>query len=657
MMRFGDDYDPSTNDGGAVSTSGGSPGDAVVLSFAARMMKALWASALLAVAPMLRGSFGRMGKRGGAPLALAVVALVAGPIAPSGASGEVDARVRASELGLSCVDARSAEWSPAPDDEFVRCTGEIPSFDGVPLDVTLTLPKATDGGRLPLVLQLGGWPGHKFDAQTADYGKWWPSAWHWNNVWFASRGYASLTYTARGFFESCGTKDPDPRCERAHTHIADAAAELRDSQHLLGKLVDARIAEPGAIVATGESYGGGQTWMLATSGPWRSPAGHPVKLAGAIPVTSWTDLHGSLLPNGRANDEGRPRDFSAEPIGVFKQAITSGFHAAGRAPEAYGRYSSDSTDKSSYFDGAFATWSAGEPYGDEARAYEQAWRTKSALFNDRFFSGLQAGIVDPVPVLAISGWFDPLFPAVESLQMYRKLLAADPDYPISLAFADVGHERPVGPPQWQQIFTHANAFLDKIVAGGVPSGDVRSLSASCPKQDETPDASWTVAPSWDAIRTDRLELSAKTTGSSASSTSSAVAKPCEDQQRTPGSAVWSWDVPGADGVTMLGLPTVKVAYQITGSDATVIARLWDVAEDGVRRFVSRGVYRLSSGDSLGTSQGSLEFQLFGNHWHFAPGHDIELELTQSEAPALRPDNLPSAITYERPSLTLPLGAR
>ena len=105
---------------------------------------------------------------------------------------------------------------------------------------------------------------------------------------------------------------------------------------------------------------------------------------------------------------------------------------------------------------------------------------------------------------------------------------------------------------------------------------------------------------------------------------------------------------------MLGLPTLKVGYQMTGSDATVVAKLWDVGQDGARLFVSRGVYRVTS-TGLVQAPGSLGFQLSGNQWTFAPGHRVELELSQSEPPHLRPNNLPSTIAYKAPSLTLPMG--
>ena len=89
-----------------------------------------------------------------------------------------------------------------------------------------------------------------------------------------------------------------------------------------------------------------------------------------------------------------------------------------------------------------------------------------------------------------------------------------------------------------------------------------------------------------------------------------------------------------------------------GQDATVVAKLWDVAPDGKTKvLVTRGVYRLSApGDA---TSGLLKFQLFGNHWRFRTGHTIELELGQRDLPFLRPDNLPSSITYAGVELSVP----
>ena len=96
---------------------------------------------------------------------------------------------------------------------------------------------------------------------------------------------------------------------------------------------------------------------------------------------------------------------------------------------------------------------------------------------------------------------------------------------------------------------------------------------------------------------------------------------------------------------MLGLPRLTLPYQMEGQDATVIAKLWDVAPNGTKVLVTRGVYRVSPALGQTASSGLIDFQLFGNHWRFAQGHQVELEIGQRDFRFLRPDNLPSTIAY------------
>ena len=113
---------------------------------------------------------------------------------------------------------------------------------------------------------------------------------------WAKDGYAVLTYTARGLWGSCGT--PEARaaggaaCAKGYIHLADLRYEARDTQELIGRLVDEGVADAHAIGVTGDSYGGGQSLELAALRnrvmlpdgslvPWRSPAGTPLSLAAA----------------------------------------------------------------------------------------------------------------------------------------------------------------------------------------------------------------------------------------------------------------------------------------------------------------------------------------------------------------------------------------
>jgi predicted acyl esterase len=82
-------------------------------------------------------------------------------------------------------------------------------------------------------------------------------------------------------------------------------------------------------------------------------------------------------------------------------------------------------------------------------------------------------------------------------------------------------------------------------------------------------------------------------------------------------------------------------------------KLWDVAPDGTKTLVTRGVYRLAeAGGDPGT--GTIDTKLFGNMWHFTAGHLIQLQVTQVDAPYLRPDNIPSSIAFGSIRLVLPV---
>ncbi len=220
------------------------------------------------------------------------------------------------------------------------CEGLVPTWDGVPLDTTVGLPAGADGRvPLPLIVTTHGFGNSKHEylnpAETA----------YTDNVqaWVRA-GYAVLDFTARGLWGSCGT--PEARaaspagCARGNLHLADVRYEVRDTQELIGRLVDEGIADPARIGATGDSYGGGQTLMLAALRdrlvlpdgslvPWRSPRGTLLRLAAAAPVIPWSHLVATIAPNGRALLGERVTDAELiSPVGVFKPSIANAILAA-----------------------------------------------------------------------------------------------------------------------------------------------------------------------------------------------------------------------------------------------------------------------------------------------------------------------------------------
>src|SRR5438067_10104134 len=168
-----------------------------------------------------------------------------------------------------------------------QCSGLAKTWDGVPLDTTVTLP-AAGASHLPLVVEIHGFGNSKYEYLDPASTAYTDNAYGW-----ARAGYAVLTYTARGLWGSCGT--PESRlanpaaCARGYIHLADARYEVRDTQELIGRLVDEGVANPHEIGVTGDSYGGGQSMSLAALRnrvmlpdgrlvPWRSPAGTPLSI-------------------------------------------------------------------------------------------------------------------------------------------------------------------------------------------------------------------------------------------------------------------------------------------------------------------------------------------------------------------------------------------
>jgi predicted acyl esterase len=575
--------------------------------------------------------------------ALAVLALAAAP----------------AEAGFrdSCQRAKSTDAKPVA---YRICTGMVASFDGTPLDTTLTLPARTkQAGRgkraqpLPLVVFLHGFLNDKGEYISQSKGGTGPDRGdaayktvELNNVWFASRGYAVLNYSARGHGASGG-----------EIGLASKFVDTRDTQQLTGVLVDLGIARRNRIAAIGGSYGGGQTWLLATVrgkgvrqyGSWLSPKGKVVRLAAAVPQFTWTDLLFSLAPNGR--DEATPT-----PFGVPKISLLNGFLASinTKMTEDVRRW--------------LARVNQGEPY-DGDPIVEEAKRAltvdRSAYYQDGFFAALQrkSRRQRAIPILAAQGWTDPIFPAIEAVRMYRRLRFARPGYPIQLYFGDFEHlTAQVKIPDLRYYHRLANTLLDRYLLGRRrrPAFDVRSAPTLCDPNRFGPVVR---ALTWRSLQPDRLRF--ELTGTRMTSSSAMDPRgPMTDhvviglQRRgcittdlpdSAGVATWHWDV--ERDFTLIGMPRIELSFSTIGDDVQLNSRLWDVAPDGVQTLVTRGAYRLVA-PPMNTPQ-QLAYDLFGNHWLFQKGHRVMLEVTGDDSTFFRSDNFPSTTTIDHVALTLP----
>src|SRR3954471_19853217 len=196
-----------------------------------------------------------------------------------------------------------------PSVTYTRWRGTVPGYDGMPFSVDVTVPCGT-AGRLPTVVMAHGFTDDKTVWEETGKGDRSVSKdrpeqdSHWNNVWFVTRGYAVLNYTARGWHDSCGPDTPGatkvtpaPQCagKQYWIHLDDKRWEVRDAQWLTGGLVQSGIADPHRLVMTGGSYGGAPTASAALL------AGNTMCGASAVPPTLGPDpcagkANGELAP-------------------------------------------------------------------------------------------------------------------------------------------------------------------------------------------------------------------------------------------------------------------------------------------------------------------------------------------------------------------------
>lgn len=682
------------------------------------------------------------------PIVLAVVAALVMPatsaIATDGTDhGSLEERVVASDFFVSGIDGATLIGIPScgtgttveskrypekyPATAYRTCAGEVKTPDGIELDTRVSFPCTptpstptspaqclAGSDPLPMVVLLHSWGGNRNSVQGT-----YSDPKHPGNdpdsglspARFLAKGYATLVYTARGYQASCGPVDvagdlngaggtdvpsaEEQACLQGHTHLAERAFEIADTQHLLGRLVDLKVADPNRLAATGGSYGGGQSWLLATAMPWDTPADgkHMIQLAAAAPFAGWTDLYGSLAPNGRATDNVDQSASHEKPFGVVKERTFNATYGA-RRPQPFIpdpipgpgslpslvlstlasgiRYNTTNPlELHSFIDGWAAVFNAGEPHASqEAVDLPSAFRGKSAYYpvadpNNDYLTQLAARRVRPVPIFAVQGWTDHFFPAVEALQMYRKLKAAHPGYPIKMLIGDVGHGAQAPDEQVHYSQDQAGDFIDTQL-GVATDGVVPAAASFATVCGGTGPHVALTSDNWDALvqraprnfssdssdRPDELRhtdsWSSNLEEEMASDPSSAAGGSCIERPEgaSASKALWRWDVDS--DFTMLGLPRVTLPYEMEGQDATVIVKLWDVGPvgpDQKKVLVTRGVYRVSPPLGQTASSGLIDFQLFGNHWRFAEGHQIELEIGQRDFRFLRPDNFPSSIDY------------
>ena len=566
-------------------------------------------------------------------------------------------------FGHPCTPEAGVLFCPGSSD-----SDRVPSFDGVPLDVDVTLP-ATGAPPYPTVAMLHSFGGDKLmlESDTAEgtrsrsgLASAGPASLdHYHNVYLASHGFAVVNASSRGWGRSCGRKDSrSPDCARGWLHDLDQRYEARDVQLLLGMLVDEGIARPDALGVTGISMGGGVAVRLGflndrvrlqdgSFAPWLSPAGTPLHIAAIY--ARWGGGSGltSLLPNGRPFGSGAAEP-GLKPLGILKQ---SGLDFLVNVASATGFLAPIGADPTADLAGWRATLSRGEPYG----APVQAIARELGDFHSAFTA---LGSATP-PMLLEAGYTDDLTGAIEVLRVYRSLLAAHTG-PVALQLGDVGHARGTNPASVVRAMnTGGEQFLETTLLGtgpAPPSGTVSAYPLTCPA---AATATPIVAANVDALATRTLHLrgsaTQRVTWRGGSPSVAAVVTPrvggsttCTTVPADHSRQVASWSWP-TKGVTLAGTPTVSTTIRASGAEGQLAFRLWDVDDRGNERLIARAAYRL-----VRSQHGRIQVPLGIDVYRFGRGHTIRLEILGRDPGYLRPSNAHFNVRVGRVALSLPL---
>lgn len=539
----------------------------------------------------------------------------------------------------------------------------IPSFDGSPIDVSVSFPADAGGSdnNFPLVGMYHGWGQSKTVPSNADGSS--------TRRWL-DQGYAVISITDRGWGFSCGGNSSGakaPPCTNGYIHLMSNTSEVRDAQYLMGMLADDGVINGQKIVATGGSYGGAISAQLAalnnrtqlpnnTLVPWLSPVdSHPMSIAAALPEYTWSDLPQALMPNGSGLDYAADTPYKGpngdHRVGVDKRSWNTTLYNAGLvlgylAPTSGAGFPDPTANLSAWF----PMISTGGPY--DGNANTNAMITE--LENNHSAYSINSSVA-PAPMLLSSGWNDDLFPVSEAVRMYNKVRKDNPTTAVNIYGMDYGHSPRSNDPSHDGAALGADfvglkaaqdAWVNYYVKSqgpgpATPLGGVTVTTSKCTGTTRAPGVTTTAA-SWAELETGEVEVAGSAaqtispdTAPATPFTSGTVCSNSASAANTSGAAVYESPVAAGGGYTLAGSPSVDATLTVNGANDQIISRLYDVDTTGgpeTEKLIARGVYRPMSVGAGATKQ---TFQLYPQAWKVEDGHKLKLELLSADSPYVR----------------------
>lgn len=556
----------------------------------------------------------------------------------------------------------------------------VPSFDGTPIDVSVSFPADAGGADndFPLVGIYHGWGGTKILPSSSQTTRW------------LAQGYAVMSITDRGWGGSCGGPSGSAKaspCTNGYIHLMSNASEVRDAQHLMGMLADDGVINGQKIAAMGGSYGGGISAQLATLKdrtqlpdnsliPWTSPVNDiSMSIAAALPEYTWSNLPQSLMPNGSGYDYVTDSPYLGpngdRRIGVDKQYWNGQLNLAGSLLGYYAPQTGPGfPDPTANINRWFQLISTGGPYDNNAEVTAML----EELQDNHGSYGVDDSIA-PAPMLLSSGWNDDLFPVSEALRIYNKIRTNHSTTPVKLYGLDYGHSpRSNGPTvdaaafgaDFAGLMTAQNEWINYYVLGigSAPSNQFGGVTITTSKCSGTTRVAGdtSTASKWAMLGVGEVTIkgaSAQTIASATNPatmfTSGTVCANSANANNTAGAAVYESPVVSGGGYTLAGTPSVDATLTVNGANDQIVSRLYDVdttADPVTEKLIARGVYRPTS---VGNGPSRESFQLYPQAWQVNDGHKLKLELLSSDSQYMRPsqNTVQKPITVQDLTLHVP----
>ncbi|MFG2063300.1 alpha/beta fold hydrolase [Micromonospora sp. NPDC048871] len=353
-------------------------------------------------------------------------------------------------------------WAAWPDRPGFRTESAMltvasgPSGDEpVDLDTTLYLPKdAGPDRKVPAVLLAHGFGGTKNSVRT-------------DAEELADRGYAVLTWTARGFGRSGG-----------QIHLDNPDYEVRDAQRLLDWLAARpEIRTDGAddprVGVVGGSYGGGLALLLAAQDQ---------RVDAIVPMITWNDLSRSFLPESTGGEPtqgvfksgwagiffGGGGNVGSGPAGISGNTAEAPEGAPSPGPPSPAPGQGPGTAPGAPTTGTIPDPACGRFAPEVCAAYLSIAVTGQAdqAAVDLLRRSSPAGVLDRIkaPTLLVQGAADTLFPLGEADANARGIAANGT--PVRVAWFTGGHDGGAGPRTDSDRVKFLTAqWLDHYVAG------------------------------------------------------------------------------------------------------------------------------------------------------------------------------------------------